>query len=144
MPVHSNRAALEARLDDAIPKALTGAAQVYRNAMQESLRNPPEGGYTTGAWDHGMAGVAGSVAVGEPERQGAEWFVAVGTNVVYAKYWELGHHNLFMWDGGGQGPPFVRVERWRPTLNAQAVNIGNRFDRLLRAFMRASAPGSGG
>lgn len=130
MPVRSNRAVIDQRIRVAASKALVGAAQLYRNAMQESLRNPPDGGYTSGAWDHGMAGVAGSVAVGEPEDSGDTISVGVGTNVVYAKFWEFGHQNLFT-------RQFERVERWRPTLDATADAITARFKKLFGALMRA-------
>lgn len=130
MPVRSNRAVIEQRIRVAATKALQGAAHLYRNAMQESLRNPPDGGYTTGLWDHGMAGVAGSVAVGEPEDSGDTISVGVGTNVIYAKFWEFGHQNLFT-------RQFERVERWRPTLDANAEAITARFKKLFGALMRA-------
>jgi hypothetical protein len=130
MPVHSNRAAVDDRMRDAAAQALAGAAQVYRNAVTEKLRNPPEGGYTTGAWDHGMAGVAGSVAVSEVERTDNAVLIAVGTNVPYAKYWELGHQNLFT-------RRFERVERWRPALEENVEAIRARFEALFGAVMRA-------
>jgi hypothetical protein len=134
MPVHSNREAIDRRMRDAASKALTGAAQLYRNAMQESLRNPPEGGYTTGAWDHGMAGVAGSVAVSEPVDEGDAISIGVGTNVVYAKFWEFGHINLFT-------RQFERVERWRPTLEATAPAMVERFRKLFGALMGSGTAG---
>jgi hypothetical protein len=131
MPVHSNRGAVNDRMRDAAAAALAGAAQVYRNAVTEKLRNPPEGGYTTGAWDHGMAGVAGSVAVSEVERTDNAVRIAVGTNVPYAKYWELGHQNLFT-------RRFERVERWRPALEENVEAIRARFEALFGAVMQAS------
>ena len=54
--------------------------------------------------------------------------IAVGTNVPYAKYWELGHHNLFT-------RQFERVERWRPTLEATAPQMVERFQQLFRALV---------
>lgn len=129
MAVQSQRALIEARLNEAIPLALRGAAQIYRTAMMESLRNPPEGGYTSGAWDHGMAGVAGSVAVSPVEQDEQGHRIAVGTNVECAKHWELGHVNLFT-------RRFERVERWRPVLDREAPAMVERFWTLLRRLMR--------
>ena len=141
MPVHSNREAIDRRMRAAAEKALTGAAQLYRNAMQKSLRNPPKGGYTTGDFDHGMAGVAGSVAVGEPVDDGDTISIGVGTNVIYAKYWEFGFtpaRGVFSPGVGTrrQGPvQHRRVERWRPTLEATAPAMVERFRKLFGALM---------
>jgi DNA-binding IclR family transcriptional regulator len=83
MPVHSNREQVEARMRQAEADALTAAAQVYRNAMTEEL----QGGYTSGAFYSGMQGIAGSVAVSEPQRDPQGAYIVVGTNVVYGKHW---------------------------------------------------------
>jgi hypothetical protein len=131
MPVHSNRDAVEARMRQAEADALIAAAQVYRNAMTEAL----QGGYTSGRFYSGMQGVAGSVAVGEPQRDNEGAYILVGTNVEYAKYWELGHHNLFMWDGSGGGPPFVRVEKWRPTMESKAAEIIAKYASVYGKLM---------
>ena len=129
MPVNSNVDAVSARFDAALGDALFAAALVYRNAMTEALRNAPTGGYTTGDFDHGMAGVAGSVAVSEPASDAAGQFVAVGTNIVYAKFWELGHINLFT-------RKYERVERWRPTLARESENMAAKFAAVLNARMQ--------
>ena len=114
MPVHSNRAAVEAKMAQAEDDALFAAAQVYRNAMTKALSVP--GGYTTGAFYSGMQGIAGSVAVSAPQRDPGGAFIVVGTNVIYGKHWELGHLNLFT-------GKYERVEKWRPTLESEAGNI---------------------
>lgn len=124
MPVTSNRAAVEARMSQAEEDALVGAAFVYRNAMEDALT----GGYTSGAFYSGKQGVAGSVAVSEPQRDDRGAYVSVGTNVIYAKFWELGHRNLFT-------RRFERVEKWRPTMERQASAIVARFHHLYRRRM---------
>jgi hypothetical protein len=123
MPVNSNRAAVEARMAQAEEAGLIAAGNVYRNAMMQALI----GGYTTGNYAHGFDGVAGSVSVSEVQQDGEGRFVTVGTNVPYAKHWELGHRNLFMWNGSGGGPPYVRVEKWRPTMEEKMPEINAKY-----------------
>ena len=124
MPVHSNREAVEARMAQAEADALVGAAQIYRNAMTEALK----GGYTSGAFYSGMQGIAGSVAVSEPQRDQVGAYVVVGTNVPYGKFWELGHMNLFT-------GKFERVEKWRPVLEREAPAMIARFQHLYARLM---------
>jgi hypothetical protein len=124
MPVHSNRAAVEARMAQAMGDALIAAGQVYRNAMTQEL----QGGYTSGDFYSGMQGIAGSVAVSEPQYDGVSAFVVVGTNHLYGKYWELGHQNLFT-------RKYERVEKWRPTLNREAPAIIERFRAVYGRLM---------
>jgi hypothetical protein len=124
MPVNSNRDQVEARMRQAEADALIAAAQVYRNAMQESL----QGGYTSGRFYSGMQGIAGSVNVSEPVPYPDGTSVTVGSNVVYGKYWELGHLNLFT-------GKFERVEKWRPTLEQEAPAIIARFHHVYARLM---------
>lgn len=131
MPVHSNRAAIEARLLQAIDDGLVAAGNVYRTAMQDRLIE----GYTSGAFVSGMQGVAGSVAVSEPEGDETGRFVVVGTSqrdetgeVSYPLAWELGHQNLFT---GRQ----ERVETWRPVLDAEAAAMTEKFRAVVSRLM---------
>jgi len=125
MPVHSNRAQVEARMAQAEDDALFAAAQVYRNAMTKALL----GGYTSGRFYSGMQGVAGSVAVSTPQRDPGGAFIVVGTNVTYAKFWELGHLNLFT-------GKYERVEKWRPALEQEAPNILATYARVYGRLMQ--------
>ena len=77
------------------------AAYVLVNAVKRSLR----GGYTSGNFVTG--GVINSVTRGQPFRDGMGWTIEVGTNLMYALFWEIGHHNLFT-------RKYERVEKWRP------------------------------
>lgn len=124
MPVHSNVDAVLGEMDGAIGDALFAAGLVYRNAMTTALQN----GYTSGDFDHGMAGIAGSVAVSEPQSDAAGQFVSVGTNIIYGKFWELGHYNIFT-------RRFERVEKWRPTLASESENMAAKFAAVLTARM---------
>lgn len=133
MPVHSNREAIEARLLQAIDDGLIAAGNVYRTAMQDRLIE----GYTSGAFVSGMQGVAGSVAVSEPQGDATGRFVAVGTSqrdatgtVSYPLAWELGHQNLFT-------RRYERVETWRPVLDAEAATIIAKFRAVVARQMEA-------
>ena len=140
MPVNSNRVAVEARMQQAEADALVAAGFVYRNAMQTAL----QGGYTSGKYYSGMQGVAGSVAVGSPQRDEQGAFIVVGTKLPYAKYWEFGfNRRLWVWfDEKRQrwysrpGPTvYEREERWRPTLEREAGNIQSAYVREFKRLM---------
>jgi hypothetical protein len=131
MPVHSNREAIEARLLQAIDDGLVAGGNVYRSHMQDRLIE----GYTSGAFVSGMQGVAGSVAVSEPQGDETGRFVVVGTSqrdatgtVSYPLAWELGHQNLFT----GR---FERVEKWRPGLDEDAPAMTEKFRAVVARQM---------
>lgn len=135
MPVNSNRAAVEARMDHAERAGLIAAAQPYRNAMIDTLKT----GYTTGAFSQGFQGVAGSVAVSAntPDQVSEDAdgkFVVVGTSArsedgyPYPLGWELGHRNLFT-------RRYERVETWRPVLMLTAPEMIGAFQRTVRSMM---------
>jgi hypothetical protein len=141
MPVNSNRDAVEARMRQAEADALIAAGNVYRNAMTEAL----QGGYTSGAFYSGMQGIAGSVSVSEPQRDPEGAYIVVGTNVEYAKYWELGfNRRLWVWfDEKRQqwfsrpGPTvYERVEKWRPTLESKAAEIIAKYASVYGKLMQ--------
>ena len=95
------------------------AAYVYRNAVVERLM----GGYTSGNFSHGGAGVAGSVTIGQGTTASS---IEIGTNVPYAGYWEFGHMNVFT-------RKYERVEHWRLAFeevqDAMAAAFGAAFAR---------------
>ena len=154
MPVTSNRRTVEERLDRGMRAGVVAAATHYRNAMQKALR----GGYTSGRFYSGMQGVAGSVRRTDAQvDEGGNTFAAVGTDVPYAKWWEMGHYNLFIGTAdaarslgnvfkgeesgatqikGGHAFRWVRAERWRPTLIAEA-------DAMVRKFAAAARISAG-
>ena len=133
MPVHSNRAEIEAKLLQAMDDGLVAAGNVYRTAMQDRLIQ----GYTSGAFVSGMQGVAGSVAVSEPEGDEKGRRVIVGTSqrdvtgeVSYPLAWELGHNNTFT-------RKHERVETWRPVLDEKAPEMVEKFRAVVAAQMEA-------
>lgn len=105
----------------AIDGGLIAQAEVYRNAVKRELT----GGYTSG--DFVTGNVLNSVTRTEPRYDGRGHAITVGTNVLYALFWELGHYNLFT-------RRFERVEIWRPkmaeTAQAQRAAFARVFNRI--------------
>ena len=110
-------------LREAEARALTAAAYNYRNAVVSKLMQ----GYTTGAFSHGGAGVAGTVTIGEVQQGPNGSTIAVGTNVDYALFWELGHMNTFT-------RRYERVEHWRHALEESGDSMARTFGTTYTAF----------
>jgi len=121
MPWTSRIPQMQAALDRAIQDGLNAGAQHYANEEKRELA----GGYTSG--DFVTGNVLNSVTVVPAQRVGAAWEARVGTNVMYALFWEIGHLNLFT-------RRFERVETWRPVLVREAGRI--RDIALARAEAR--------
>ena len=128
MPYQSNLPQIMARMQAATMAGLLAAAAVVENRVKEALR----GGYTSGRFVTGH--VLASVTHSEPEIGPNGAFILVGTDVMYALYWELGHRNLFT-------RKFERQERWVPAF------FGSRAEQLAayqRAYLRIMGGGAGG
>lgn len=122
----SHLAEFRARDERAQKAALVAAALVYENAMKRALT----GGYKQGTFVTGR--VRSSVTHSDPYLLGGtQWAIRVGTNVLYALFWELGHMNLFT-------RRYERVEKWRPTAVEQRVAIAKRYAAVYRHVMRAA------
>ena len=115
--------AFEARFNRARDAGLVASAYVYYTAVTEQLA----GGYTSG--DFVTGNVLGSVTVGQPVG-GTLGFrtIRVGTNVLYAAFWEFGHRNIFT----GR---YERVEIWRPTMMAQGERMTQAFHRTFHRIL---------
>jgi hypothetical protein len=97
--------------------ALRAAANPLRSAVMRGLR----GGYTSGAFVTGR--VMNSVTISPVfELEENVLAIKVGTNVMYALYWELGHFNLFT-------GKYERVEVWRPALFDSRQEVREAFVR---------------
>jgi len=123
----SNLPQVRSQLRQATDAGLLAAAAVVENRVKEGLR----GGYTSGRWVTGN--VMASVNHSEPDIGPNGAFILVGTDVMYALFWEVGHQNLFT-------RKFERVEVWMPAL------LGTRAEQLAayqRAFGRVMG-GAGG
>lgn len=101
--MQNNRKQVEAAIKQATIDGLNDAAQIYYNNMKKALR----GGFTSG--DFVTGNLINSVTRTPVESDGTNARVRVGTNILYALFWEVGHHNIYT-------RRREREERWRPTL----------------------------
>lgn len=124
MSYSSNLPQVTARLRAASSAGLLAAAAVVENKVKDGLR----GGYTSGRFVTGH--VLASVNHSEPALDANGAYILVGTDVLYALFWEVGHQNLFT----GR---FERVEIWMPAL------LSTRAEQLA-AYQRAFARHMGG
>ena len=118
----SNRNQVLNALKSAAREGLNEAAQIYTNNMKRALR----GGFTSG--DFVTGNLMNSVTRTSVTENGNDLEVKVGTNVPYAVYWEVGHHNIYT-------RKFEREERWRPTLLSSMASMR---DAIRNAFGRKS------
>lgn len=112
-----------ARFPEARDAALKAAAQVYANEVKRALAP----GYTSGAFVTGR--VLNSVTVGAPH-DGA---IEIGSDLDYAMYWEMGHHNIFT-------RRFERVEIWRPSLDAMEPEMLDVFNGTMLSWLLQGPP----
>lgn len=123
----SNLPEFRRRHERAQKAALIAAALVYENAMKVALT----GGYKRGDFVTGR--VRSSVTHSEPFLiEPLVWAIRVGTNVLYALFWELGHMNLF-------SRRYERVEKWRPTAIEERIHIARKFGEVYTAMMARPA-----
>lgn len=123
MTYQSNLSAVVERLRRARMAGLIAAATVLINAVKRGLT----GGYKSG--DFVTGNVRSSVTRTEPIVDGEGGSIAVGTNVMYALYWEIGHVNLFT-------RRFERKEVWMPALTSTAEEIRAAYARAFAAAMQ--------
>ncbi len=105
----------------AIDQGLVAAAYVYRNAVVSRLLR----GYTSG--DFVTPHVALTVGVSAAMTVDGYRVVLVGTDTMYARYWEDGHYNIFT-------RRHERVEHWRL---AKMETGPAQFAAFARVFGRA-------
>lgn len=122
MAFTSNLDADMARALAAVDAGLQAGGYYLANRIKEQLA----GGYTSGDFVTGH--VLNSVTLSEPYDEGDARVLEVGTDVDYALYWEMGHHNLFT-------RQFERVEIWRPTMEQEADTVGQIVDETIRSVM---------
>ncbi len=123
---NSNLPELNRRFDLAQQKGLRAGAEVLRNAIKRKLR----GGYTSGQFVTGN--VINSVTISNAERVGGVWAIRVGSNLMYALYWELGHFNLFL-------NRFIRVEKWRIAWLESRNEVREAYTRVATRVLETGA-----
>ena len=99
---------------------LVAAAELYLGAMREELQE----GYTSGDFVTGAAANSVSRTSPEPAPDGFE--IAVGSNLDYVMFWEVGHQNLFT-------GKHERVEKWVPKM----VEMRDELTAAVAAEIRA-------
>lgn len=114
-------ASRRARID-----GLFAATQIVINAVKRGLR----GGYTSGNFVTGT--VINSVTRSEVEESlDGSMEQRVGSNLPYALFWELGHHNVFT-------RKFERVEIWVPAVTGNLEQIRSAYARAYVASLKRS------
>jgi hypothetical protein len=126
----SNLPTLEARFRQARAAGLIGAAEVVVGAVKQGLK----GGYTSGDFVTGH--VMASVNRSEPMEDAEGAHILVGTDVMYALFWELGHQNLFT-------RKFERKEVWMPALLSTRSEQLAAFQRVYQRFIGGGGTGFG-
>lgn len=122
MPYRTNLPAVTAKLTDARRAGLIAAATVLQNAVKRNLT----GGYTSGAFVTGH--VHASVTISKPDMTPFSGSIAVGTDVPYALFWEVGHHNTFT-------RQYERVEKWMPALLESRIAMQRAFEQEFLRMM---------
>lgn len=134
---YSNLAAFTNAFRDGADKGLTAAAEFYTRRVQARLLP----GYTTGAFSHGIKGVAGRVMFGKPFAVPGGRAINVGTSTAptdkkgrvrpYEIYWEKGHPNLFT-------GTFMHVPIWMPVGEESGPMLENIIGRNIRRSLDAA------
>lgn len=108
------------RYDEAARLGVDAAA----NVLQREVTRAHGPSYYKGGAFRGTLKVRQSIRRSDPERGPAGWFSYVGTKIIQALYWELGHHNLFT-------RQYERVRIWEPTALAQVAAMRSAFARVV-------------
>jgi hypothetical protein len=114
-----------AALRDAQGKGLQAAARVTQNAVKRSLRH----GYhsSLGNWgDFTTGNNLNHVTISPVKWETDGLSIKVGTDLMYALFWEVGHHNIFT-------RHFERDEKWAP---AYRESRAAALDAYMRVFSR--------
>lgn len=131
MPYQSNLPSIQAKMQQATDAGLIAAAQVVINKVKEGLA----GGYKSGTFVTGN--VLNSVNRSEPARDATGAYILVGTDVMYALFWELGHANAWT-------RKFERKEVWMPALLSSRAEQLAAFQRVYQRFIGGGAGGGFG
>jgi hypothetical protein len=139
----SNLPNVKSQMQRATEAGLIAAAAVVENKVKEGLA----GGYTTGNFVTGTS--VSSVNHSEPEVGPNGAFILVGTDVMYALFWEVGFvpaRGVFSPGIGGSthGPiGMQRKEVWLPALFSTRAEQLAAFQRTYQRFMGGGGSGFG-
>lgn len=119
--------AFTAQLDKAVPRGLVKAAAIYHGALRRKLQR----GYTSGKFTTGN--VAASVQMGLPELVDGHWVMTVGTSLMYALYWEMGHMNVFT-------HKYEREQYWAETVGLNAAKMNAAMGDEMNVVLATGGP----
>lgn len=114
---------------------LVAGANVIRNSVRRELR----GGYQSSLGNHGDFVTGNSLAhvtISNPEWNGDQGSVLIGTDLLYNLFWEVGHHNIYT-------KHFERDEKWGPAFQASKQDARDAFDRIFVRFYGVKFGGGG-
>lgn len=127
----SNAGALLSALQGAQAQALTAMAYPVYNEVKRQLRH----GYRSslGNWGDFVTGNnVNHVTISPVTITDSGASITVGTDLDYALFWELGHHNIFT-------RHFERDEKWRPAYEATREAAAAAFARVFRSQWTGSS-----
>lgn len=125
--VVDNRRQAVARADNAGMLGLAAAANVLKNAVVKQFGSS----YYKGGKFRSTLFVKQRTYYLTPYRAGGGWETQVGTPVMQALYWELGHQNLFTGDK-------ERVQIWKPAGDASRGAMRDAYNRVVARLMGAA------
>lgn len=113
-----------ARYEDIAPRALDAAAKHLVDEVRKAFGSR----YYLGGRFRSTLQVKQSIRRSMPYKTPAGWQQMVGTKLIEALYWELGHRNIFT-----RNPE--RVQLWVPTAAANVDRMRQTFAYVVARFM---------
>lgn len=112
------------RYEEIVPRALDGAAKHLVDEVRKAFGST----YYLGGRFRSTLQVKQSIRRSMPYKTAAGWEQMVGTKIIEALYWELGHRNLFT-------RKKERVQLWVPTAVANVERMQKTFAYVVARFM---------
>lgn len=109
-----------ARYDDASMRGVDSAANHLRNELLKAFNSD----YYKGGAFRSTLQVRQSIRRSRPYKTPNGWESIVGTKIIQALYWELGHHNTFT-------RKYERVQLWVPTAADNVEAMRATFSRVV-------------
>lgn len=122
------------RFDDAMrryDRAARLGVDAAANVLQREITKAHDSSYYKGGAFRSTLQVRASIRRTPPTRSGDGWSAEVGTKIIEALYWELGHHNLFT-------RKYERRRIWEPTALANVGAMSAAYGRVVVRIMGAS------
>lgn len=119
-------AAVPARWDDASRRGLDAATQHLQNEIYKAFGS----WYYKGGAFRSTLQVKQSIQRKGPYRVGSGWEQMIGTELIEALYWELGHNNRWT-------RKYERVQIWVPTASKNIDRMQKTFSVVVARLMEA-------